>query len=258
MTVLQPPRKFWLPKAGNRSDEYEDACRVAYPDRIGDSREQIARAAVADGASESAFAREWAKILTDGFVARHLDLASLDEDALLEWLKPAQDEWHECVPWDRIPWHGETKARSGAFATLLGLSIGAASDDCERLTWQAIAVGDCCLFVIHEDRLQQSFPLETADEFDNYPSLVSSNRSASKGLWDAVRSTSGECVSGDILILASDAIACWFLARLEDGEEPMETLMELEEANWADWVDEQREAGVMRNDDMTLLIVEVG
>ena len=231
---------------------------MVYPEQIGASGEQMAWAAVADGASESAFAREWAKILTDDFVTRHLDLARVDEDALIDWLKLAQDQWYECVPWDRIPWHGETKARAGAFAALLGLSIGAALDDCERLKWQAIAVGDCCLFVIHEDRLLQSFPLESADEFDNYPSLVSSNRSASKELWDAVRSTSGECVSGDVFILASDAMACWFLARLEGGEEPVETLTGLDEANWADWVDEQRESGMMRNDDTTLLIIEIG
>ena len=242
MALLQPAREFWLPKAGNRSDEYEDAYRVVYPDRENASDGLIARAAVSDGASESAFAREWANVLTDAFVDRPLDLANIDEESLSEWLEISQDDWHEVVPWDRIPWHGEAKARAGAFATLVGLTISAVEDDdSERLLWHAIAVGDSCLFVIRDGQLHRSFPLDTSEEFDNYPPLVSSNRAASDGIWEDVQSISGESESGDVLILVSDAIACWFLARIEAGEEPLGVLTEMEESTWPEWVDEQRD-----------------
>ena len=257
MALLQPAREFWLPKAGNRSDEYEDAYRAVYPDSDDASPELVASAAVSDGASESAFAREWANVLTDAFVDRPLDLANIDEKSLSEWLKVAQDDWHECVSWDRIPWHGEAKARAGASATLVGLTISAVDDDSERLSWQAIAVGDSCLFVIRDGQLHRSFPLDTSEEFDNYPPLVSSNRAASDGIWEDMQSASGESESGDALILVSDAIACWFLARIEAGEEPLEVLMEMEESTWSAWVEEQRNAGLMRNDDTTLLIIEI-
>ena len=140
-------RKFWLPKAGNCPDEYEDAFRVVYPHRIGVSGRGLVRVAISDGASESAFAREWAKILTGAFVARPPDLRGLTEDSLLDWLASAQEEWRACVPWDRIPWHGEAKARAGAFATLLGLTIGNAPDNSRRLSWQAVAVGDRSAFL---------------------------------------------------------------------------------------------------------------
>ena len=258
MALLQPAREFWLPKAGNRSDEYEDAYRVVYPDRENASDGLIARAAVSDGASESAFAREWANVLTDGFVDRPLDLANVDEESLSEWLEVSQDEWHRVVPWDRIPWHGEAKARAGAFATLVGLTISAVDDDSDQVSWHAIAIGDSCLFVIGDGQLQRSFPLDTSGEFDNYPPLVSSNRATSDGIWEDVQSISGESKSGDALILVSDAIACWFLARIEAGEAPLGVLMEMEESTWPDWVDEQRNAGLMRNDDTTLLIIEIG
>lgn len=258
MVLLQPAREFWLPKAGNRSDEYEDAYSVLYPESLGASPDEMVQSAVADGASESAFAREWANVLTSAFVNRPLDLASVDEASLIEWLELAQDEWHECVPWDRIPWHGEAKARAGAHATLMGLSIRTDSDNDDQLIWHAMAVGDSCLFVIREGRLQESFPLETADQFDNYPSLLSSNRSASDGLWENARVTSGECDSGDVFILASDAIACWILGQLEAGDEPFEVVMGMDDADWSEWVDEQRNAGTMRNDDTTLVIIEIG
>ena len=258
MALLQPAREFWLPKAGNRSDEYEDACRVVYPDRENASDGLIARAAVSDGASESAFAREWANVLTDAFVDRPLDLENIDEESLSEWLEISQDDWHEVVPWNRIPWHGEAKARAGAFATLVGLTISAVEDDdSDRVSWHAIAIGDSCLFVIRDGQLHRSFPLDTSEEFDNYPPLVSSNRAASDGIWEDVQSIGGESESGDVLILASDAIACWFLARIAAGEEPLEVLMAMDEATWSAWVEEQRNAGLMRNDDTTLLIIEI-
>ena len=255
--ALQLPRRFWLPKAGNRPDEYEDASKVRYPQRIGASSRGAARIAVSDGASESAFAREWANILTDAFVARPPNLCSLNEETLSAWLAPAQERWHAGVPWDRIPWHGEVKARAGAFATLLGLTIGASPDNSQRLSWQAVAVGDSCLFVVRDDRLWLSFPLEDATQFDNNPALVCSNPANTGGLYEGVCLDSGECAAGDLFILASDALACWFLAQNAEGEKPWKTLLALDSSGWDAWAEEQRREGLMRNDDTTLVIIKV-
>ena len=229
---LQPPRKFRLPKAGNRPNEYEDASLAVYPQRIGASGRRTARAVVADGASESAFAREWANILVGAFVDRPPDLFGLTEDSLSAWLLSAQGEWHSAIAWDSIPWHGEAKARAGAFATLLGLTIRSTPDDPGLLSWQALAVGDSCLFVVREDRLQVSFPLGDAAEFDNSPALVCSNPTNAGGLWESVRLSSGECAPGDLLILATDALACWFLASHAASESPWKTLLALDTPAW--------------------------
>ena len=251
--ALRPPRRFWLPKAGNRPDEYEDAVSSwAYPQRFG-----AARIAVSDGASESAFAREWASALTEAFVTRPPELPALAEDSLNAWLAPPRDEWRSAVPWDRLPWHGEAKARAGAFATLLGLTVGAAPDDPRRLSWEAFAVGDSCLFLVRGGELCLSFPLDDAAQFDNNPALVCSNPANAGGLWDAVRFHEGECAPGDVFVLATDALACWFLAQAADGAKPWQTLMTVESSGWPDWIEEQRRAGSMRNDDTTLVVVEV-
>ena len=255
--VLQPPRRFWLPKAGNRPDEYEDASRTVYPQRMGDSGRRRVRAAVSDGASDSAFSREWANVLTDAFVDRPLDLCGLTEDSLYEWLASAQEEWNADVPWDRIPWHGEAKTRIGAFATLIGLTIGAAPDNSQRLFWHAVAVGDSCLFIVRNDQLWLSFPLEDAAQFDNSPELVCSNPANAGELWEAVRRRRGKCASGDWIILASDALAAWFLTRNAAGEKPWNTLLALNSSGWDTWVQEQRREGLIRNDDTTLVIIKV-
>lgn len=255
--ALRPPQKLLAPKAGNRPDECEDAARAVYPQRIGASGRRTVRVAVADGASESAFAREWAAVLTDAFVDRPLDLRGLTEASFSDWLAAAQAEWHAGVPWDRLPWHGEAKARAGAFATLLGLTVGAAPDDPGRLCWQAVAVGDSCLFIVRGDRLCFSFPLEDAAQFDNAPDLICSNPANAGELWPRVRRGSGGCAPGDHFILASDALAGWFLARNAAGEKPWETLLALQAAEWDAWVEEQRRGGAMRNDDTTVVAITV-
>ena len=255
--TLRPPRSFWLPKAGNSPEEYEDASRVVYPQRIGASGRRTARAAISDGASESAFAREWANVLVDALVSGPPDMRGLTEDSMLNWLAPAQEEWRDSVPWDRIPWHGEAKARAGAFATLLGLIVATRSGNSRRLSWQAVAVGDSCLFVVRDGRLWLSFPLEDAAQFDNSPDLICSNPDNAGELWENMRRSDGECVAGDLFILASDALACWFLERNAEGEKPWKTLLALDASGWAAWVAEQRRGGLMRNDDTTMVIITV-
>ncbi len=254
--ALRTPTEFWLPKAGNAPEEYEDAFRVVCRQQVGASGLGAARVAVSDGASESPFAREWANMLTEAFVAEPPVSCGLTEDSLNTWLKSPQERWHGSVPWDRLPWHGEAKTQAGAFATLLGLTIKAAPDNSEQLFWQALAVGDSCLFIIRDDRLWLSFPLEDAAQFDNTPALLCSNPDNAGNMWEGMHQHSGECTAGDLLILATDALACWFLAQNATGEKPWETLLALDWAEGNAWIEEQRREGLMRNDDTTLIIIE--
>ena len=249
---LIPPKTWRIPKDGNRPGECEDAFRVVFPS----GGPTVMRAAVSDGASESAFSRLWAQTLVDAFVDRPLDLGGLTEESLLGWLRCCQDDWHAAVPWDRIPWHGEAKARAGSFATLLGLSLSAANEP-GALLWEAAAVGDSCLFLVREDHLLVSFPLDDPARFDNNPPLVCSNPVNMGPLWDRVRRTGGECFPGDRFILASDALSAWFLARHASGEVPWETLEKLDASDRDPWVADQRRTRGVRNDDITLVIAQV-
>lgn len=250
---LQPPRRFGTAKAGNRPDECEDASWISYPYNGGP-----ARIALGDGASESAFARDWAQILTRAFVYGLPDLSDLDSDALAVWLSHGIEAWNRAVPWERIPWHGEAKTRAGALATLLGMTVNQMPNRSGTYPWQAMAVGDCCLFVVRDDALVLSFPLEQAGQFDNAPPLICSNPANNAGLWPKVRQLNGEFLPGDLILLASDALACWILQQRESGCRPWETLLSLRSnEEWSDWVQAQRGQRVMRNDDTTLVAIKV-
>lgn len=252
---LRPPQRLWAPKAGNPPDEYEDASRVAYPHRLAPG--VVARAAISDGASESAFAKSWAKILADAFVENPLDLSHLNAPALTGWLAPGQNQWNAAVPWQRLPWHGEAKARNGAMATLLGVTFHEKQNR-RRLDWQAIAIGDCCLFIVNDDTLTLSWPIGHSAQFNNNPPLICSNPANNQGLWQRASQISGECRPGDVIILASDAVAQWILREREAGRQPWQTLTHLSQnGQWNSWLQSRRADRAIRNDDATILIIEV-
>ena len=252
----QPTKKLWAPKAGNHPDEYEDASNVAYPYCLAPGG-SMARAAVADGASESAFAKSWAKILADAFVENPLELSNLNAPALANWLEPAQKQWNDAVPWERLPWHGQAKARNGAMAALLGVTFQK-NKNRRGLTWQAVAVGDCCLFLVNDDALVLSFPIGDAAQFNDHPALICSNPANNQGLWQRTSQISGECRPGDRFILASDALAQWILREREAGRQPWQILTHLtQKGEWHPWLQSRRADRVIRNDDATLLLIEV-
>jgi hypothetical protein len=168
----------------------------------------------------------------------------------LPWLEQSRLEWSS---WERnvaekdLPWFTRDKLREGSFATFLGIAITESS-------WHAFACGDSCLFVVRDDALLDAFPLEHSQRFDNAPDLVPSTRSIPV---EALRTHTGE-ILGDRLYLASDALACWFLADTERGEKPWVALDGIQsEQDLEIFVSEERQRHAMRNDDVTLISIEM-
>jgi hypothetical protein len=232
-----------LPKHGNTADEYEDAWSA-------DTAK--GRFAVADGASESAFAGLWARLLTEGFVSARgpLDLAN--------WLEvPRRQWWSELIGLD-LPWYAEMKREQGAYATLLGVSIRRATANRQR-HWRAVAVGDSCFVRVRKNRHAGMFPLKHSSEFGNQPTLIGSRQEEIP----TCQRCSGSLRPGDRLFLMTDALAQWFLSRQENGERAWEAVRRVLSASqpevaFAAWIEELRVQGALRNDDVTLLSVEVG
>lgn len=242
--MLVETRVHWLPKAGNSEDEYEDAFWPPTFSRSG----RTVRCAIADGATETSFSRDWARLLVEAYGQARLSVRGWNED--LAFLGGV---WRYNVGQKPLPWYAEEKLRQGAFAALLGLTLAAARDGSMR--WSALAVGDCCLFQLRDRHLVTCFPISRSDEFNSRPYLIGSVRP-----WgmDAARPmrASGRSLPGDRFFLMSDALACWFLAAAEADACPWE---EIDEAGAAfpNWVTGLRGTGAMRNDDVTLLAVDL-
>jgi hypothetical protein len=231
---------FSLPKQGNSFDEYEDAFAC---------NSDLGLFAIADGASESTFAKEWAKILTESFVTERHPYTDWEE-----WLPPLQEKWRTEVGHRSLSWYAQEKMESGAFATFLGLQFEEIREG--QRAWKAIAVGDCCLFHIHEDHLVTSFPIHDSGAFNSHPALVNSQIPPFGKGKIIPKTVLGSVKSKDILLLMSDALALWMMNRIELKEKPWRTLVEMKEEKFLDWIPQLRSQRLLRNDDVTLLIIE--
>src|SRR5262245_1264051 len=226
---------FRLPRRGHAAEECDDALACAA---------ERGRFAVADGAAESAQSGLWARLLVETFAHGE----SLP--AWPGWIAAAQARWAEEAspgPDAPVPWYLEDRHRQGAFATFLGLAL-------DETSWLAVAVGDSCLFHVREGRLSAAFPLERSSQFDNTPWLVGSRTDPQGVPLERGAVQGGEARPGDRLWLMTDALARWFLLEFEAGNRPWEGLERLGDAGtFAAWVEGQREARRLRNDDTTLV-----
>ena len=87
---------------------------------------------------------------------------------------------------------------------------------------------------------------------------MSSNPVKNQHVWSELSYEEGGVEPGDIFLLATDALAHWFLREGEKGEQPWNILTILEtDLAFASFVGDLREKGSIRNDDTTLLLVRV-
>lgn len=238
-------RAFRQHKRGNAAEDYEDAF-------AGDPA--TGRFAVADGASEASFAGPWARALAEAFVS-----TPGKPWQQLDWLAPPRKKWATQVDALALPWYAESKRDDGAFATLLGLVLQPPRGDGPG-AWRALAVGDACLFHVRNDRFLTSFPLTGAAEFGNSPRLVCSRAMA--GREAEYETARGRWRPEDRFLLMTDALAQWFLEQADRGREPITTIACLlaetdPEAAFPAWVEERRKADGLRNDDVTLLVIDI-
>jgi len=251
-----------LSKSGHAPGENEDAYVVQVDD-------WPLRLVVADGATESVYAGLWAELCADGFASLNLDTiepnpveleaapadvgesnSAADAGWRQEWrdvLAARQSRWQEVV--DRraaeAPWYVTEKQRQGAFATVLALSVY------RNGTYHTVSIGDCLLAVETEGGGRRTWPTDQPEAFTNRPALLPSRPDVPV---PPVKHFSGTWVPGDRFAVATDAVAEWLLWTSPDvvltGSLPdAETIRrQLHEA---------RNAGDLRNDDLTLAILHM-
>lgn len=226
-------RVLFCPRRAASADEYEDAGAVQ-------ASQWPVSAAVADGATESAFSGVWARTLVRGLVEMEGRSEKMFTAAVPEW----RDEWRSVVRSETAesPWYVRKKVSEGAFAAVLGLFLSDGGD------WRALSVGDCCLFHLRAGRLLRTWPYERPDAFTHRPRLLVSqpNRSI-----PTPKTVSGTWAAGDTFLLASDAVSEWLL------REGVSLTIMRDNDTFRTVVTEARTSGVLREDDATLLVIEV-
>lgn len=234
-------QSFSVQKAGNAIAECEDIWDW-------ETRNPMVSIALSDGATESSFAREWARELVNAFVHRQLPWQDVYIRAAT-WLLPLQTTWQQWLANQDLSWFAKRKAAEGAFATFVSLEVFA------DLSWKALAVGDSCLFVVRDRNLLKSFPLQSSQEFNNCPRLIGTNVKAAN---INILQIHGFAKFGDQFYLATDAIACWIFKQIEANQDPWLKLEQISTQDvFANWVTELRDRHEIANDDTTLLCLKI-
>ena len=216
---------FWLPRRGNNPEEYEDA---SAPD------EAAGRYAVADGASEGCFTGLWATAagratsLPRGRGMRPLAGFAFRRPGAMGRRRPRPEtglsrratgcEQGPSPPsWDVVLENSP-----------LPLGEGPGGEGSHQ--WQAVAVGDACLFHTRTVLCSAPFPWTAPKHFSNRPQLVGSRMPAAAAVQRQRLWSDGCGQPGDRLWAMTDALAKWCLAEHEAGGDPwreLESLLDL-------------------------------
>ncbi|MGP8298456.1 hypothetical protein ACTPOK_11010 [Streptomyces inhibens] len=263
------------PKHGSTEAECEDAVAV-FPSRPHDYmlREPLT-AGVCDGATESALAKDWSSLLARAAAEHAMELPDLlaGGTAFEEFASSAVSQWE---PWlgqymqarheegRPLKWYEHTKLAEGAYATLLTVRVDPDADSDSDTAepawrWRAAALGDSCLFHLHDNRLVQAFPVATVEEFGTTPDLFGSRNHDVALLARRTRFTEGRCRPGDRLLLMTDALAAWLLSA-PDQEDAVNQLLDFAGPDDLDgfknWLNGLRDRRQLRNDDVALVRID--
>lgn len=235
---------YFAQKHGNAEAEWEDGGAAAPADRASGRGPRLA---VADGATSGFGSARWAQQLVAGFVGADRDgPPELAPRALLGWFELMQTRWRDDP---RLAGANELQkiklAQVGSFATFLGCEL-------TDRGWTAIAFGDTVLFHVRAGRLVAQFPAMTAEDFGVNPDGVSTRPETLADLVGRMLVARGDLADGDVLYLATDALAHWMVGA--DHHALWPTLAALGHPDtFHALVADRRRTGELHNDDVTLL-----
>lgn len=239
-----------IPKAGHTLNENED--NILVPSFMELSAGAVMRFGISDGATESSFSREWSDLLVSGFKD-----GTTDEEGLCKLIENSAASWKAKTSSYDLPWYAEAKLNDGAFATLIGVEI-----DLDNCNYEALAIGDCCLFHIRNKQLHKAFPIIDFRSFGNNPNLIATNPVYRQNIFEKVERAEADLIPNDLLVLCSDAIAAWILQGGNDAARRCYTVYRMIDvkhstADFETWINQLRGRCEMKNDDVSAITIMI-
>lgn len=253
-------RHYQVQKFGSLPTQNEDALWFSDSLRGKQLKSRDFFLAMTDGASESYLAAQWAKLLAEHACSKAVfdDFPAMLKRAHGEW-KARMDKYLAQRESEGRPmqWYEEPGFERGAHATML--SVNFRTHHSHGLQWRARALGDTCVFHVRDNELQEAFPIKRSVDFSSAPDLVQTKLTSFEMTIKCLRDTGVQsCRRKDVFYLATDALACWLIKKSEEHGRPWAMLWDIEEqSNFEGWVNELRVSGEIRNDDTSLICLEV-
>lgn len=247
-----------IPKFGNSEKENEDAFRIIRKPKNSEGFHEL-RCAIADGATQSSFSRLWAELL----VSKTIQTNHVPKEHLLPpVIRKCQEEWNFRVNRMNLPWFAEEKAKKGAFSSLLWMSItNRRKPPMVGGPIRIIAIGDSDFLLVRQNKVEVAFPVNGSVNFGMNPYLISS-KSDNNTEVNWVKFT-GNWVSGDDILIASDALSQYLLNQFEQAINPLTEIEDglfcsfLPDHYFIEWISKLRNEKLIKNDDTTLIWIQL-
>jgi hypothetical protein len=180
----------------------------------------------------------------------------LETGSLAAWIQQMQDDWRSQLP-VTSDYMEQRKLSRGALATFLGGEL--IGLDGPAPSWRAAALGDTVLFHVRAGRLLAQFPELRSADFGMTPEGISTQRDRLGEMTDQMLFQQGSLAEGDTLFAATDAFAKWMITGAERRDKALWPLLGslTHHAVFARLVAEQRKAGALEDDDVTLMRIRV-
>jgi hypothetical protein len=257
---------FYGAKEGYAPSDWEDGAMGGSFQTERARRPDLFRFVVTDGATETYAARQWVDLLIGSFMspggtgpANGHGAAcwpDIERDSLSAWFRAMQERWWQSPPAasDAIE---QLKLRQGTLATFVGGQM--VGLDTMTPQWKAATLGDSVLFHVRDGQLIDQVPRLGSADFDTTPDGVSTRPERLDRMSGELRLREGQLAPGDTIFVATDAFARWMITRLEADDEALwPRLCALDHPVVFDkLVAAERQAGAMRDDDVTLMRIRI-
>lgn len=210
--------------------------------------EDALRCAVSDGASVSFDSATLAAILVKRFIA--------DPSVNSEWVTRAAEEFALNYDRDQLPWMMQAAFDLGSFASLVGVNIRP-----DLGTADVLCIGDSVFALFDGGNLIEFLPYTDPADFDQSPTLLSTNHSENRWFADDApellrRQVCLAAYERPKLVLMTDALGRWMLEG--NPEHRIEELGHLQDQEaFRSFVALERAEGRLIRDDTTFVLLEI-
>ena len=242
--------KFSLQKRSEKEKINQDAFAISSDERI---------FAIADGISSAGFSEFWSPLVVKKFIEEPF-VSDLNEQKLKDWLEDIRKKWSSEI--DQHQSHEQTDQANelimemtregGGSTTFLGMIIQEMKKKYQKL--QLFGIGDTNMFLIRNKKIKYSFPITSVESFTDRTIGLRSIDNASQKIPELKEFNAKK---GDIVILATDALAKWIFKYYKKGGEYSWKRILKNKDNIQNFIDELRDAKKIDDDDTTCIIIRI-
>ena len=197
------------------------------------------------------------KKVVNKFIKKPLDISDLNEQKIKDWLVDIRKEWGSKIDQEKTSeLILDIAKKEGGSTTFLGMIIQKKKKKRQKL--QLFGIGDTNMFLVKKNEITGKldvvgWPVTSVESFTDRTNALFSLDNTLQGIPELKEFN---VKRGDIVILATDALAKWILEYYNLGQRPWSKILK-NKNDIANFIDKLRYANKIDDDDTTCIIIRI-